>query len=257
MGEEVVGLTVTEQSRQEAQGQRDRGRQKRREPGSSPGRAAGSQGTQDHPTTGGGSTSEILGRLPKTIGTGDHEKPILEGMAMALADLVLEVQDLKGAVYHSWRLERDSPYIQKGMQFKDLYSKKGREVKGKGINLGHMRNYVFLGLLVAAKEDEDVSQDQKETVERLAVSKVRDTQGRIDPIKASKLAGITAYCQVVRLAKTAFINILMRGEEGKQIYKILEEAFQREGELEYEGPPPKPIHKEIKLAIQGMYKERR
>ena len=142
------------------------------------------------------------------------------------------------------------------MQFKDLYSKKGREVKGKGINLGHQRNYVFLGLLVAAKEDNDTGSTQKEELEQLAIQRVRDTQGRIDPIKAKSLAGITAYCQVARLAKTAFINILMRGDSGDRIYKILEEAFLREGELDYEGPPPKPIHKEIKNAVQGMYKGR-
>ena len=102
------------------------------------GGSGSSQGTE---------VKDILGRLPRTIGTGEHEKPILEGMAMALQDLVLEVQDLKGAVYRSWRLEPDCPYITQGMKFKELYNKKCREVRGKGQDLGHQRNWVFLGLL--------------------------------------------------------------------------------------------------------------
>ena len=84
--------------------------------------------------------SEIQGRLPSTIGVGDHEKPLLEGRCLALQDLVLEVQDFKGAVYRSWKLEPESEYITQAMKFKGLYSKKCTEVKGTGIDLGHQRN---------------------------------------------------------------------------------------------------------------------
>ena len=177
-------------------------------------------------------------------------------MALALQDLVLEVQDIKGAVYRSWKLETLSSYILKGMQFKEIYSKKCKEVKGKGVDLGHQRHFVFLGLLVALKEDEDVDAGQQEVLETLAMGKVRDNQGHVDPTKAHRLAGTMAYCQVVKLAKQGYINILTRGEEGDKIYQILAEARKREGDITYEGPPPMRIHKEIKFAIQGMYKTR-
>ena len=202
----------------------------------------------------GSEVKDILGRLPRTIGTGEHEKPILEGMAMALQDLVLEVQDLKGAVYRSWRLEPDCPYITQGMKFKELYNKKCREVRGKGQDLGHQRNWVFLGLLVALKEDQDVGAPDQQILETTLMKKVRNAEGHIDPSKAKVLAGATAYCQVVRLAKVGWINILVRGDEGEAVYKILTEALTREGDLSYEGPPPKPVHKEIKTALQAMYR---
>ena len=123
-----------------------------------------------------GSTQEpgiqsILGRLPKTIGVGEHEKPILEGMALAIQDLTQEVQDLKNAVYRSWRLDVNSEYITSAMKFKDLYSKKCRAVKGQGVDLGHQRNWVFLGLLVAMKEDTDnVIKQEQDLLEGLIYS---------------------------------------------------------------------------------------
>ena len=147
-------------------------------------------------------------------------------------------------------------FFPKGMQFKDLYSKQGREVKGKGIDLGHQRNWVFLGLTVALKEDTDTTSSQKDQLEDIVLKRTRDDQSRIDPAKAKSLAGLTAYCQVVRLAKMAYVNILERGEDGKKVYQLLAEGLTREGELTYEGPPPKPIHKEIKQALEAMYKAR-
>ena len=198
-----------------------------------------------------------MGRLPATIGVGDHEKPLLEGMCLALQDLVLEVQDLKGAVYRSWKIEPESDYIAQAMKFKSLYSKKCREVKGKGVDLGHQRNWVFLGLLVAMKEDtQNILAPDQEVLETQVMHRVRNSEGHIDPTKAKALSMVTAYCQVVKLAKTAWVNILVRGEEGEAVYKVLQEALAREGEMTFEGPPPKPIHKEIKIAVQGMYKSR-
>ena len=84
--------------------------------------------------------------------------------------------------------------------------------------------------------------------------RVRTADGTIDPSRAKSLSPLTAYCQVVQLTKQGWVNILVRDGEGDQIYKILAEAFTREGEMTYEGPPPKPVHKEIKMAIQSMYK---
>ena len=116
---------------------------------------------------------------------------------------------------------------------------------------------MFLGLLVAMKEDsENILKQEQDLLEGLAMRRVRTAEGVIDPVKAKTLSPLTAYCQAVKLTKQGWVNILVREGEGSQIYKILSEAFTREGELTYEGPPPKPIHKEIKMAIQSMYKGR-
>ena len=53
----------------------------------------------------------------------------------------------------SWELPLESIYIAKGMEFKDQSIEQCRKVKGKGVNLGHMKNDVFLGLFMAAKAE--------------------------------------------------------------------------------------------------------
>ena len=45
------------------------------------------------------------------------------------------------------------------------------------------------------KEDEDVDSLQQEELETLVMNKVRDNNDHIDPTKASRLAGMTAYNQ--------------------------------------------------------------
>ena len=76
---------------------------------------------------GGGSAGDptlaqtMLGTLPSTVGSGEHEKPILEADLQGMRDLSMDVQDLKGATYLSWELERDSEYVTLGMEYKEQY----------------------------------------------------------------------------------------------------------------------------------------
>ena len=88
----------------------------------------------------------------------------------------MDVQDLKGALYHSWELEKDSQYITLGMQYKEQYSQDCRENKGKGVDLGHQKNYIFAGLLMAMKKDKDLGPDGLVPVNAL-LEKLRDTRG--------------------------------------------------------------------------------
>ena len=59
-----------------------------------------------------------------------------------------------------------------------------------------------------------------------------------------------------QFGEMGWINILVRGEDSEVVCKIRSGALLREGEMTYEGPPPKPVRKEVKNAIQAMYKGR-
>ena len=105
-------------------------------------RARGSGGEVSEATAAAGSSGskEILGSLPTTLGEGEHERPMIEAILVALRDLSMDVQDLKGAVYMSWEMERDSVYITEGVKMKEHYSEDCKKSKGQGISLGHQKN---------------------------------------------------------------------------------------------------------------------
>ena len=74
----------------------------------------------------GSSSTDIMGNLPAVVGTGEHQKPIMEAVLMGLRDISMDMQEVKGALYFSWELGPDSMYVTKGMEFKEAYSKECR-----------------------------------------------------------------------------------------------------------------------------------
>ena len=169
---------------------------------------------------------------------------------MALRDLSMDVQDLKGAMYLTWDITPESVYIAKPMEFKDQYSKDCRNVKGTGKNLGHQKNYIFMGIYLAMRQDKDLSVQEKEKLETLVGLKIR-TEGTLDIGKAGSLAEMVAYCQVVRTKKKGFLNLLLRGEQGAQVMEILGKVLDNEGHRQWDAGPPKPIHREVKLSLEA------
>ena len=199
---------------------------------------------------------KILGNLGPTVGSGEHEKPILEAVLQGMRDLSMDVQDLKGALYHSWELERESEYITLGMQYKEQYSLDCREHKGKGVDLGHQKNYIFTGILMAMKQDKDLGPDGREPVNML-LNKLRDPAGKLSLARDKEICPLVAHCQVVRTKKKGFVNILLRGPEGNLVMQHLEKAFDRDGKRQWDPTVPKPIHKDIKMAILDSKKRGR
>ena len=190
-----------------------------------------------------------MGDLPPTIGSGEHEKPLMEGILVAMNHLHMDVQDLKGAVYHSWELDRGSFYVTQGMKFKEQYTADCRRVKGKGQVLGHQKNYVMMGMLVAMMEDKDLGAKEKEVLMKIVGSKVM-TDDKWDVTKARNLNSMVSHCQVVRATKKGFVNILLRGAEGLQVFQLLEQCMDREGERQWGHSVPRPIAKGLKMVMQ-------
>ena len=130
---------------------------------------------------------------------------------MGMRDLAMDVQDLKGAVYHSWEMDKDSHYITRGMEWKDYYTQEVRRTKGQGVNLGHMKNYMMTGLYQAYCKDKDAGEAGRKRMQELVGTLARDDNNKIAISKAKNLEHLVAHCQVVRTKKKGFINILLRG----------------------------------------------
>ena len=198
---------------------------------------------------------DALGNLPTTLGTGEHERPIMEAVMMGMRDLSLGVQDLMGVVVESWELNRDSPYVEKTMEYKDRYFKDCKANRGKGVDLGHMKNYVFLALYLAHKVDPDGTQEEKDAMEEMIGRKMRNSEGSLDIGNVKTLAPMVSYCQITRTAKKGFLNMTLRGEEGMRVKTILDRALARAGKRQWDSPMNRPIHKDIKNGLDAARKK--
>ena len=81
-------------------------------------------------------------------------KALLNSMRMAIVmgmrDLALKVQDLEGAMYMSWEGPASWDYINSGVEYRKYYSEACKQAKGTGTNIGHMKNYVAMGVYQVA-----------------------------------------------------------------------------------------------------------
>ena len=196
-----------------------------------------------------------LGNLPTTLGEGEHERPIMEAMMLGMRDLSLGVQDLMGVVVESWELNRDSPYVEKPMQYKDRYFTDCKANRGQGADLGHMKNYVFLSLYLAHRADPQGTQEERDAMETLVGLKVRNSEGALDIGNIKALAHMVGYCQIARTAKKGFLNLALRGEEGMKVKAILDRALARAGKRQWDTPMTRPIHRDIKKGLDTARKK--
>ena len=51
--------------------------------------------------------SAMMGGLQPTVGKGEHERPLLEGMLVAMRDLAMDTADRNGATYNPGRVPRN------------------------------------------------------------------------------------------------------------------------------------------------------
>ena len=77
---------------------------------------------------------EAMGDLPTHVGEGEFRQPLMEALCQGLRDVVLDVQEMKGALYDTWEVEPGSPYVEEALLLKEQYAKDCRTKKGQ--NLG-------------------------------------------------------------------------------------------------------------------------
>ena len=145
-----------------------------------------------------GGVKKMLGNLPARVGQGDHEQPILQAVLQGMRDLSMDMQDIKGAMYHSWEMPDGCPYVDSAMDYKMNYSEACRKARGTGTNLGHQKNYIMMGIFLAFQADTDNSPKDKQVMEDILGTKLRNEDKKLDLGNAKELADIVAHCQVVK-----------------------------------------------------------
>ena len=214
--------------------------------------AAGSNGSSASDRGAHSRVLEALGSVPSIVGEGEHERPLMEAMLLGMRNLSMEAQELKAAVITSWELPRDSLYIEQAMRFKDEYIRKCRTVKGKGQDLGHMKNYVFLGLMMAGKADKRIGEQHQGILEELVGKHLRDEDGEMDISNAPKTAHLVGHCQVSRSKKKGFVNIHLRGQEGARLMQVFQAVWAQDGKQQWDPTAPNPVHRDLKLALEEV-----
>ena len=191
-----------------------------------------------------------MGNLPSRVGTGDHEQPLMAAVLQGMQELTMDVQDLKGVVYRSWEVTRGCSYVAKGIEYRKSYGQRCSECRGSRIRVGHVKNYVLAAMYMAYKADRENAPAKRERMEELVGKKLRGEDGKLDLANAIKLEELVAHLQVVQGAKKSYINIKMREGVGREIEELLEEAFARSGERQWDPPPGRKVQKELKDALR-------
>ena len=96
-----------------------------------------------------------------------------------------------------------------------------------------------------------MSSEAKAGLEVLMGKKLRNKANKIDLENAEKIASMVAYCQVVKTRKKGFINLLMRGKEGLEVFEILEQVLDGVGKRQWDPQVARPQAKDLKLAVEA------
>ena len=196
-----------------------------------------------------------LGGLPAMIGEGEFEQPLMMGVLQAITETARDVTEMKQALITSFEGPVQWAYPARAKQFLSAFGDLARQVRGTGVNLGPPKNYAALGLLLAYLEDKQCLADNKEIVKaalrkRGALAKKGETE-EIVIRKAVELQDIVLYCQVHIAKARSFINIHFEmSEEGQAIKDLLFAALMVEGKRQYETAPLKPVHRELRTALE-------
>ena len=117
--------------------------------------------------------------------------------------------------------------------------------------MGHQKNYVMIGLYAALRGEQAVSSETKARLEDLTGKKLRNNANNIDVEKAERIASMVAHCQVVKTKKKGFINLLMRGKDGLEVFEILEQVLDGVGKRQWDPQVARPQAKDLKVAVEA------
>ena len=113
-----------------------------------------------------------------------------------------------------------------------------------------MKNYVALGLYLAYKADTENTAENKKILETMVKSRCKNAEDKIELRNAKNLEDLVTYCQVTKTQNKCFINMNCTDtEDGKKFMELMANAFNREGKRQWDPPPPKPVHRDLKEAL--------
>ena len=122
--------------------------------------------------------------------------------------------------------------------------------------MGHQKNFVALGLYLAAKSDGSAERHDKKGLQDLVRPRV--CTGDIpDLMKAKNLEDLVAHCQVTKTKNKCFVNLMGQDtQEGKLFLELMEKCLAKTGKRQFDPAPPQPVHKDLKIALAEARKKR-
>ena len=140
--------------------------------------------------------------------------------------------------------------------YRGHWSDKCREAKGTGTVVGHMKNFVALGLYLAAKSDPNADRADKKGLQDLLRPRVC-TGDVPDLMKAKNLEDLVAHCQVTKTKNKCFVNLMGQDtQDGKLFLELMEKCLAKSGKRQFDPAPPQPVHKDLKIALAEARKKR-
>ena len=115
--------------------------------------------------------------------------------------------------------------------------------------MGDQKNYIMVGLFLALDADTEVEAEDKRTLERVVGSRIRDSEGTLDLTLVKRLAYMVAECTVVKASKKGFLTLLLRSEEGLEVFKIVEKRFEVVGKRQWDPSGGRPVARTLKKAL--------
>ena len=181
----------------------------------------------------------------KLVGEGEHVKSVLEVMREEIVDVQYRLRDVEHCVYYAWDVKLPTPIADMAKEWTAKWQAAVKVNQGLAkddrVNVGHVKNYVFMGMLNAFLLDKNVNVDAQKLVTELVLSLVGDDNGKIVDTKVQKLDQLVAMCNVkiVDKAKKCYVNMKVR-ESHPQLMEALRAWLDGAGERQLDPPPLKP-----------------
>ena len=177
------------------------------------------------------------------------DKSILEVMKKEVVDMSYKLVDVEHAATYSWELDLPSPLADKAKEWtKKWDDKRGKVAKTPAAKtLGHVKNYVFVGLVNTVLTETAEDSEGHTTLVRHVLQLAGNGQDKLDDEKVSQLDKMVAFCRVktVDKAKTCFLTLKIR-DEFSDVQKIMHEWLDANGKRQLDPTPVRPGVKELK-----------
>ena len=201
--------------------------------------------------------TDLMGNLALTVGEGEYNQPMMMGILQAVTETARDVADLRTAMIRSYEGPVQWSYATLARRCLQSYAEEARRVKGTQTNLGPPKNYAAVGLAQAVLEDKAVPKEDRAALKDILRGRVLEraaggssTAEKVTLSQAKKMEDVVLYCQVTVGKKKSYVNLhCSDSPAGQQFANLLERALLLEGRRQWEAPPLKPVHRDLRSAM--------
>ena len=194
-----------------------------------------------------------IATLTHTVGEGVHAAPVQVAVKKELVAVGHRLADIEHAVYYSWEVPTPHKLAEEIPEWRRKWEKKRDEARMEldrdKKNIGHVKNYIFMGVLNTLVQAEQVPEETRTKVMKKILALVGNGQDppQVVPDKVRHLDRIVAHCQCTLVPKGSkmFLNIRIRDLE-TEMAKLVYDWLDTVGKRQYDPPPLRPSTRAIR-----------